>query len=409
MAETIQGHEAVGGATKRGAPDTSVVLPPAVRAAAERSEALVRQAKEAREAAPPSDNQPLNVTVVPPPERAAPNGVAVVNFDPNNPDPPRESMFTPIVRNMSGATQPQPQPAPQPQPQTQQPQTQQPQTQEDWEHQYRSLKGRHDRDAEEKKALARQLQDTQRLLAQVGNAPASAPPNPSPSLQNGSGVRFGPPPPPGGKITDKERSEYGEELLDVVARRAQEVYEPALNQVVNELNQLKRQVGGVQNSVAHDASIKMYDDIRRELPNFEEINNSQEFSDWLDQPDPVSGTIRRPLLMMAHQRNMGSRVLAIFKSFLRDWGYSQSQPPLQLPPPAPMPPQNGLDLAQYAAPGRAKPGASQVPQEKPIFDASDISQLYRDKIAGKYAGRDEEFSQIERALILAANEGRLRK
>ena len=56
MAETIQGHEAVGGATKRGAPDTSVVLPPAVRAAAERSEALVRQAKEAREAAPPSDN-----------------------------------------------------------------------------------------------------------------------------------------------------------------------------------------------------------------------------------------------------------------------------------------------------------------------------------------------------------------
>ena len=31
----------------------------------------------------------------------------------------------------------------------------------------------------------------------------------------------------------------------------------------------------VQNSVAHDASIKMYDDIRRESPNFEEINNSQ--------------------------------------------------------------------------------------------------------------------------------------
>ena len=110
--------------------------------------------------------------------------------------------------------------------------------------------------------------------------------------------------------------------------------------------------------------------------------------------------------MMAHLvRTWWSLVLAIFKSFLRDWGYSQSQPPLQLPPPAPTPPQNGLDLAQYAAPGRAsfrkRPRCRRSSRSS---TASDISQLYRDKIAGKYAGRDEEFSQIERALILAANE-----
>ena len=49
MTDTVQGHEVVGGAAKRGAPDPSVKLPDGVKAAADRANALSAQAKQARD------------------------------------------------------------------------------------------------------------------------------------------------------------------------------------------------------------------------------------------------------------------------------------------------------------------------------------------------------------------------
>ena len=43
------------------------------------------------------------------------------------------------------------------------------------------------------------------------------------------------------KITPKEIEEYGEELIDVIGRRAQEVCEPQLAALQNEIQILKRQ------------------------------------------------------------------------------------------------------------------------------------------------------------------------
>ena len=95
MATTVQGHEAVGGATKRGEPDTSVVVPPAVKAAAERADALVKQAQEAKANAPAGNDQPIGASLKPPVERAPPTGVVTANFDPNDPNPPRDVPASP--------------------------------------------------------------------------------------------------------------------------------------------------------------------------------------------------------------------------------------------------------------------------------------------------------------------------
>ncbi len=399
---SIQGHEVVGGATKRAPPDKSVVIPAAVKAAADRANELSAQAKAARDAAPPGSNEPIGETLKivngqppngQPPNGQAPNGSMIVqNFDPNNPNPPREVQnFTP------------PPAAPPPQPV--QPQT--PQSIEEWEHSFRSLQGRLNREAEEKRVMARQLQDTQRLLAQLSVAPVT------PAGGEGSGVRFGAPPPPGKLVTEKERTEFGDELLDVVARRAQEVYEPIINQVVGELNTIKRQVGGVQNTVAFDAQVKMYNDLAKEVPNWDEINNSPAFAQWLDQPDPYSGVLRRGLLTTAHNNSLTDRVIAIFKGFI---AYQASFGPAYGSGPQPgngvthasnTPPQ--VDLAKFAAPGRAKPGQTQVPPEKPIFNASDIPQFYLDKTMGKFKGREAEMNAIEAALFEAGREGRIRR
>lgn len=386
MVDTVQGHEAIGGATKRGAPDTSVKPPPAVKAAADRANELVAQAKATRAQNDASGaNTPIGETAKPA-QNTPPSSMVMANFDPANPTPPGEPSSAPP-------------PAPTPP---------QPQTQEDWEHQFKSLKGRYDRETEEKRRLNQQVIDMQRLMAQVA---------PSPAPVEGSGVRFNvAPPPPGRKVTPKEVAEYGEELMDVVGRRAAEVYEPMLAQVVGELQQVKRQIGGVQNTVAYDARVQMYNDLAKEVPNWNDINNHPAFLQWLDQIDPISHQTRRSFLNAAHNSNLTGQVVDIFKGFLSDvaarspaqiagsqpgngaGGNSQSYPVASTPQ---------VDLMQLAAPGRAKTGQTNVPPEKPIFSTADVTQFYRDKTAGRYAGREAEADTLERAFIQAGNEGRI--
>ena len=63
---------------------------------------------------------------------------------------------------------------------------------------------------------------------------------------------------------------------------------------------------------------------------------------------------------------------------------------------------------QFAAPGRAKTGQTQVPPDKGIVTRAEIKQFYTDKTQGKYAGREAEAAAIESQIFEAGNEGRIR-
>jgi hypothetical protein len=198
-----------------------------------------------------------------------------------------------------------------------------------------------------------------------------------------------------------------------MGRRAAEVYEPILNQLATELQQVKRQVGGVQNTVVFDARVKMYDDLARAVPNWNVINDSPQFGQWLDQIDPISHRTRREFLNGAHNSNQAGQVIDIFNTFLQaagaapnqsngagnGAGYSQGNPP---------PPQQQFDLMALAAPGRAKTGQTQTPPDKSIVTRDEIKQFYTEKTQGKWAGREAEAAAIERQIFDAGNEGRIR-
>lgn len=388
MNDSVQSHEAIGGATAKGKPDPNVKVPPAVKAAADRADALSKQVRDAKEANEASGaNTPLGPQGVitqnsntqnsnTQNSNTQSNTFVTSNFDPKNPTPPTLN----------------PPPAPQaPQPQ-------------DWEHQFNSLKGRYDKTSEDNRRMTQQITDMQRLMAAM-----NAPPPPQPQ---GSGVRFDSPIAGGQKftprVTDKERSEFGEETIDVMGRRAHEVVEPMLAQLYQEINQVKRLVGGVQNSQVFSAREQMYRDLAKEVPNWNYVNESPEFAQWLDQIDPVSRQNRRSFLNAAHNANVTGHVVDIFKGFLSDVASrsptnGQGQQPGNGAAPSPQ-----VDLASLVAPGRAKTGQTQVPPEKPYFNRADITQFYRDKTAGRYAGREAERDQIEQALFEAGREGRIR-
>ena len=161
MNTTVAGHNAVGGATKRGAPDPTLVLPEGVKAAGSRADALIEQARQAKVANEAAGGNELVKPLIPAPK--APNPTILTgDFDPNNPNPPQ---FDPNTQPQQPPRFQQSTPsAPNPPPAPQQPT---PQNEGDWEHQFKSLKGRYDREQEDKRRLQQTLQDQQRLLANM--------------------------------------------------------------------------------------------------------------------------------------------------------------------------------------------------------------------------------------------------
>lgn len=366
-----------GSALERGKPDPDVVLPPAVRRAADRANELAQQAKDAKAANPNSNNtlNDDNVKISTSPTTNS-SGMQVTSFDPTNPEPP-----------------------PEPTPPTQQTQQNAP----DMEHQFKSLQGRYSKAEEELRRIAQQNQDLQRLLATV-QAPAQP--------QQGSGVRF-----PGSqpRVTPKEVEEYGKEFIDVIGRRAMEVQDatlaPVLTQLQQNIQRLEAQLGGVRQVQATDANERMWGILDREVPNWQAINNSNEFVQWLQMPDPLSGQIRHGMLDQAFKGQQVGRVIEFFRHFLADYGVARQMPTPQITH------QNngqgngqggGLDLMALAAPGRAKAGQTTLAPSKPYYSPADIKQFYHDKTFGKYAGREAEALEIEKDLMLAQREGRIK-
>lgn len=293
-----------------------------------------------------------------------------------------------------------------------------------WEHRFNSMKGRYDATETRARQQAQQISELQRLLAMSAGgptappAPAYTPPQggaPSGDTRFGSGQPVAPP----RFISDTERQEYGNELLDVMGRRTMEIVGPeisrltnAVTQLMNENAQLKNAVGGVRNVVTQDASGRFYDVLDREIPDWENTNHDPEFVKWLEVVDPFSGRVRKDLLGEAHRQNEASRVLNIIKGYRSE--RAAVNPAGNLQPSAgngsgvnrQPPPQ--LELQNLAAPGRAKSGQPPVPPDQPYYTRDDINRFYTDVTRGAYTGRDADKTALEAQLFQAAKEGRIR-
>ena len=125
-------------------------------------------------------------------------------------------------------------------------------------------------------------------------------------------------------ITEDERRAYGDEALSVMERKAREVVGP----VVNDLNRQNQQLRSeLQRVKAHD----IYSTLDQNMPNWREINTSQEFLDWLRVPDPCSGAAKSALLRAAFDSGDAGRVLAIFNGSLPSTRSSRPHAPRERP------------------------------------------------------------------------------
>jgi hypothetical protein len=269
-----------------------------------------------------------------------------------------------------------------------------------WEQRFRSQAGRLEQERKTNLALADRLQalEKQLTLMKVRGAEEqrsdAAVPKVKPKL-----------------ITEQEAEEYGEEFLNVVAKRAKEEYAPEFDELAERLKRLEGRVEGVGTVIEKTQQQDIYQSLASAVPEWRQINKSDQFKLWLQQPDSYSGRRRHDLLTEAFSRHEANRVVTFFRGFLTEAAGLPRNPQAQAPSAPPLPGNgNGSgkpSLEDFTAPGRARSAPQPLPPDKPIYSHAWIAKFMADKRTGKYRGREADADAIERDIYQAQHEGRI--
>lgn len=309
--------------------------------------------------------------------------------------PPEESGEQPP---QEAAAPPQPEGTPAPPPQTTAPGPAA-EPEPDGDQRYRSLQGRYETLQRNYQAQGDRIGELEKLVASMKIMGAEEPRQDT-----------APPPVKPKFVTEQEATEYGEEFLSVVGKRAKEEYFPEFDQLAQRLKRLEERTDAVGSVMARDQQHNVYSTLAAQIPNWKEVNRAEEFKLWLEEPDPFSGRKRNDLLQEAFSRHEGNRVVSFFRGFLEAVG-SPPNPPAQgesAPPLSGNGQASGKpSLEDFAAPGRARSAPQHLPPDKPVYTAAWIAQFTQDRIAGKFRGREADADAIERDIWQAQHEGRI--
>ena len=177
----------------------------------------------------------------------------------------------------------------------------QPGNEASWEHRYNSMKGRFDAASVEIRRITARNTELEAMVASY--------------LSSSSATR------PGAEsvaslVTDQERSDYGDDFLNVVGRRAKQEVLPEVQGLLGKVAELEARLASVNTQVSGNAREVMLKDLDNLLPGWQKINTNSDFLSWLALPEPFSRINRHQLMMTAYEQNDAPRVAAFFKGFL---------------------------------------------------------------------------------------------
>lgn len=252
------------------------------------------------------------------------------------------------------------------------------------EHRYKVLQGMH----------RKLLEDNNQLRARVETLEATPPKIQVSPLESSEAL-----------ITDSDVDDYGTDLIEFVKRAAKAEISPQLAKLEQENEQLRNQITGVTTTIDSRAKDDVYGTLGKNVPGWEQINQSEDFLFWLAQKDAFSGQRRHDLLTQAFKNNDSARVVAFFNAFLSE--DMTVTPPMPAAPSAPVVPK--VDLRSMVAPGRAQSAGQPNNQtESRLYSRDEISAHYKAVQLGKFTGTAADKLRIEKAFVKAANEGRVR-
>jgi len=287
----------------------------------------------------------------------------------------------PIPLPVVQASEPQPPAQPQAQPVV----VQQPQPPQDdsWEQRYRTLQGIHNKQVGELKDRLEQLAAQHQHLLDRLNAPAPvAQPQPV-------------------AVNPQDAETFGEDLVRMIQRTAEQTLGPVAQSVEQRLAQLEQSLQGTNKVVAKTADDTFFVSLREQVPDFDQINTSDPFLAWLAEEDDLTGNPRQAALTAAGNARDLNRVVKVFNAFKKATGATQQPSP-------PATPQSRLE-AQVSPVSTGNGGAPVTTnaQGKPLLTTQQVERFYSDVRRGAYRGNDQLRMQTEAVINDALAEGRI--
>ena len=264
---------------------------------------------------------------------------------------------------------------------------------ENWQQKYQTLQGMYNADVPR---LNAQLQELTQRGQQMEQVLATMQAAPQPTAE--------PAPAPVSSLTENEIEEYGESI-DIMRKVSQEIagqYERQINDLQATISEMKGsvmpRVEQIASQQAQSAEQTFWSDLQRDVPNWRNINDNQDFQSWLLETDPLSGLTRQTYLDDA-QRNMDvTRVASFFNSWSSATGASVAQPNRTAA---------NSELEKQIAPGKGRSSGASQSGEPKTYTPKDIADFFGDVRQGKFKGDEAKRDAIERDIFAAQADGRI--
>lgn len=187
-------------------------------------------------------------------------------------------------------------------------------------------------------------------------------------------------------VKQEEIDEYGEGLIDVARRIAQE----ELAKKDAKIKRLEDKLDALEGTTTKTVEKDFYSTLSARVPEWEKINADKSFHKWLDEIDELTGFRRQDLLSQAEQARDAERVIKFFKAFEKT---SKKQVA-----------DTNLALESQVSPTANR--TTNAPAAKKIWTRQEISEFYRRVRAGQVS--DKDVVAIEADIHAATIENRIR-
>jgi len=256
---------------------------------------------------------------------------------------------------------------------------------EDWEHKYKVLQGKYNKEISEVPALVREnnfLRARLETLEKVVLMGKPSEPGPSVSIEP----------------EDPAEAEFKKEFPDLY--RLMEVM------VQRRVGSVEKQVGDVVKKSAETAQETFFSMLNSRVPDWQAVNLAPEFLEWLQQKEsPYSPYTLHQRLIEAGNQLDGETVTKIMCA------YKEAQKSVTPSTPTPPATPNPQGLAQYVAPKPSpRPTVTTPPAGEPkkVYTKEEINQFYRDLALGKLLLTTEQKLLAEQEIWAAVAENRVK-
>ena len=202
---------------------------------------------------------------------------------------------------------------------------------------------------------------------------------------------------PAAVLDPKDVESFGADLVEMVRRQASAELDSAvkahIGAMVERITRLEQGLTGVSQATAVSAEQQFRAALKQAVPDFEAINASDAFLEWLGEEDEVYGVPRQEALTRSGSNLDVARTASIFNAFKR----TKVVPPVV----------QANELASQLTPSRSGSSAPPAAVNTVMISQSSITQFYNDVRRGVYDGREAEAQRIETEINLALQSGRV--